>query len=163
MTEVMIIRWPDGEEDGARLSRAGVAVLYLVGPDDDPPTLTTCLEDWIRTPGDDRDLSARVAALEVRAMTHNLPPRVDDDGRLHYRGRLLALRPAEARLAARLAAQFGQAVPDSTLEAVIVDLVEQGRTPPALRTEISQLRSLLRPLDLVVRRVPRRGYVLQRR
>ena len=66
-------------------------MLYLVGADDDPPMPTTCLEDWVRLPGDDRDLHARVAVLELRAAAHDAPPRVDDHGRLHYRGRLLAL------------------------------------------------------------------------
>lgn len=163
MTEVMLIRWPEDAADGIRLARAGAAVLYLVGPDDDPPTPTTCLEDWMRTPGDDRDLSARVAALEARAASHNLPPRVDDEGRLHFKGQLLTLAPLDACLAHALATRFDQVVPDDDLVAVLDELTDPGVAPTALRTQVAQLRAQLRPLDLVIRRVPRRGYRLHRR
>ena len=87
-------------------------MLYLVRADDDPPIPTGCLEDWVRIPGDDRDLHARLAALELRAALHQAPPFVDDDDRLHYRGRIIPLTSNEARLAAVLAARFGAVVPD---------------------------------------------------
>ncbi len=59
MAEVVIVRWPEEGAEGARLAEEGVAVLYLVGANDDPPMPMTCLEDWVRLPGDDRDLHAR--------------------------------------------------------------------------------------------------------
>jgi hypothetical protein len=37
MAEVVAVRWPEEREDAARLVRAGVAVLYLVRPEDEPP------------------------------------------------------------------------------------------------------------------------------
>ena len=163
MTEVVLIRWPEDEADGARLVRAGVAVLYLIGPEDDPPSPTTCLEDWMRVPGDDRDLSARVAALEARATLHHLPPRVDDQGRLHFRGRLLRLAPVDAQLARTLAEHFDQVVTDGDLVAGLDELTDPDTPPIALRTGVAQLRAQLRPLGLMIRRVPRRGYVLHRR
>ena len=66
MAEVVAIRWPEEHEEAAHLVSAGVAVLYLVRADDDPPIPSGCLEDWVRIPGDDRDLHARLAALELR-------------------------------------------------------------------------------------------------
>jgi hypothetical protein len=157
MSEVMLIRWPEEAEIGTGLARAGVAVLYLVSDHDDPPGPTTCLEDWIRIPGDDRDLRARVRALELRAMAHHAPPRVDEGGRLHYRGQVLVLSEHEARLARLLTDRFGDLVPDDVLQH------PEGDHQSPLRGQMAQLRSRLRALDLVLRRISNRGYVLQRR
>ena len=157
MAEVMLVRWPEDGDDGARLADAGVPVLYLLDGDADPPTPTTCLEDWVRLPGDDRDVSARVEALERRAVAHQAPPRVDEHGLLHYRGGSIVLADDHARLADVLAGHFGSLVPDS-------ELVEQlSPHSVSLRHQMSQLRALLRPLSLSVTRVRRQGYLLPRR
>ncbi len=153
----MLIRWPVEAEAGARFAAAGVPVLYLVEPADEPPTPATCVEDWIRIPGEDRDLRARIAALELRAAAHRAPPHVDADGLLHYGGRVAPV-PNEAVAFARLLAErFGEVVPDAELIAHDAD----GGEP--LRGRMSRLRSELRPFDLQLHRVRRRGYRLQRR
>ena len=159
MAEVVAIRWPEEREDAARLTAAGVAVLYLVDADDDPPVPTGCLEDWVRIPGDDRDLRARLAALELRAELHHAPPFVDDDDRLHYGGTVVALSPIEARLAAVLTARIGGTVSDESL----LEAVRNGgeMSAASLRVEMGRLRSRLRPLHLAIRRT-RHGYVLAR-
>jgi DNA-binding response OmpR family regulator len=160
MSEVVLVRFPEEGADGARLAAEGVAVLYLVAGDDAPPTPTTCLEDWVRLPGDERDLSARVAALELRSAAHQAPPVVDEQGRLHYRGRLLALAPAEARLADALVGHFGEVVSDRELTAIAFT---EGSADVQLRTQITKLRSRLREIGLSLHRIRRRGYKLQRR
>lgn len=161
MSEVMLVRWPEDGQEGARLAAGGVAVLYLVETDADPPAPKTCIEDWVRVPGDDRDLSARVAALEMRLLAHNAPPRVDDDGRLHYRGRLVSLTAAEARLADALIARFGEVVPDDLLTVV----ANEGAPPSglSLRAQMAQLRSRVRDVGLAVQRSRHRGYRLSTR
>jgi hypothetical protein len=155
MAEVMLVRWPEDGDDGTRLASSGVAVLYLIDGDDAPPIPTTCLEDWIRIPGDERDLRARVTALEFRSLAHLGPPSVDDDGRLHYLGKTVALPADEADLARLLTSRFGELVPDDDFEDTFGE-----RT---LRTRMTDLRARLRELELSVRRIRRRGYILQRR
>jgi DNA-binding response OmpR family regulator len=155
MGEVMLIRWPEDGDDGIRLANAGLAVLYLIDGDDEPPTPTTCLEDWVRIPGDERDLRARVSALEFRSLSHLGPPRVDDDGRLHHLGKTIPLAPEEADLARLLTQRFGELVPDEDFES--------GAGERTLRTQMTDLRARLRGVELSVRRVRRRGYLLQRR
>jgi hypothetical protein len=154
MAEVMLVRWPEDGNEGLRLASSGVAVLYLIHGDDDPPTPTTCLEDWVRLPGDERDLRARVAALELRSLEHNSPPRVDADGRLHYRGRVTLLPTDNVELARVLTERFGDVVPDDDLPA---------SARPALRPTMTQLRAELRTIGLSLRRVRRTGYRLQAR
>jgi DNA-binding response OmpR family regulator len=161
MAEVMLVRWPEDAADGPRLAAAGVAVLYLLAADDDPPTPTTCLEDWVRMPGDDRDLNARVAALEMRAAAHSAPPWLDEQGRLHYRGRLLPLQPREARLADVLIERFGDVATDRELIAAALAGDDPAPTP-SLRGQMAQLRLHLRDMELSLRRIRRHGYKLQR-
>jgi hypothetical protein len=155
MGEVVLVRWPEDGDDGTRLANAGVAVLYLIDGDDAPPTPTTCLEDWVRIPGDERDLRARVVALEVRSLSHRGPPRVDDDGRLHYVGKTIPLTADEADLARVLTTRFGELVPD--------DDFDRTGDERSLRTRMTNLRARLRELELSVRRIHRRGYLLERR
>ena len=155
MAEVMLVRWPEEGEEGARLAEAGAAVLYLIDADGDPPTPTTCLEDWVRLPGDDRDVSARVSALERRAAAHHAPPRVDEQGRLHYRGALVVLSLDEASMADALAQRFGTVVPDNEL------VSETANGSPSLRHRMTQLRARLRSVNLSITRVRRQGYVLR--
>jgi hypothetical protein len=152
MAEVMLVRWPEDGADGERLARNGVAVLYVLDGDHPPPAPTTCLEDWVRVPGDERDLRARVAALELRSLAHHAPPRVDGEGRLRYRGSILALAPGEVGPARVLTERFGDVVPDD-------DLASAGRD--VLRLTMARLRSKVRDIGLNLRRVRRQGYMLQ--
>ena len=157
MAEVVAIRWPEEREDAERLTAAGVAVLYIVRADDEPPIPSGCLEDWVRVPGDDRDLHARLAALELRAALHHAPPSVDESDRFHYRGRIIPLTPSEARLAAVLAARFGAVVSDDDL----LDALSETAAAPtsSLRVEIGRLRAHIREVHLAVHRT-RHGYVM---
>ena len=68
------------------------------------------------------------------------------------------LSPVETKLAAALTEQFSAVVPDDVLvgRASVAD-----ERSHSLRTEITRLRSRLRQVDLVVRRVPNQGYRLQ--
>ncbi len=158
MAEVVVIAWPEERAAAARVIAAGVPVLYLVRADDDLPIPTTCLEEWVRLPGDDRDMQARISALEMRAALHVAPPFVDNVGRLHRGGSVVALSAAEARLAEALTARFGAVVSDQEL----LDAVSRGTAAPpiSLRGEIRRLRSHVREVHLAIRR-EQRGYVLR--
>jgi len=159
MAEVVVLRWPEEDDEARRLINAGVAVLYLVGPTDDPPAVSGCLEDWVRAPGDDADTRARLVGLELRALLHRTPPFVDHDGRLHHDGRVVLLSRVEAVLASTLTTHLGLVVPDRELLAAL----GAGSPPSAsLRMEMSHLRARLRNLGLVVRR-QHGGYILDHR
>jgi two-component system, OmpR family, response regulator len=156
MVDVVVVRWPEERDDATRLADAGAALLYLVAPDDDPPLLENCLQDWVRIPGDERDLRARIDALKVRAAAHAGPPWITDDGVLHCHGKSAHLAPNEARLARVLVAHFDEVVADEMLSehAMIADPTR------TLRAEVADLRAHLRTVDLQVRRVLNRGYRL---
>ena len=157
MAEVVLLQWPEDSVAGAVLARAGDPVLYLVEPDGEPPRSLTCLEDWVRTSADARDVSARRDALQLRALAHQTPPRIDAGRTLHYRGGRLVLDPTEALLAGELALRFGELVPDPELARI----VPAGE--PSLRHQMTRLRARLRTVDLQVSRIRRQGYVLKPR
>jgi DNA-binding response OmpR family regulator len=160
MVDVVLVRWPEERGDVERLTDTGAALLYLVAGDVEPPRPTGCLEDWLRVPADERDLRARVGALELRAAAHAETPWVADDGVLHHGDRTTWLPPAQTRLARLLTARFTSVVPDA-------ELIDRGSPEVtdfgALRTEMARLRAHLRPMGLFVRRVTSRGYRLQSR
>jgi hypothetical protein len=152
VADILLVRWPEDRAQLARLRATGAPILHLVEGDVDPPTPLGCLEDWARLPGDERDLAARLTALELRAAEHQAPPTVDDEGRLHHRGKVLLLATEEVELVRALTDHFGQVVVDA-------ELGDAG----ALRGRMARLRPRLRDVDLSLRRARRRGYVLQGR
>ena len=156
MAEVVVVRWPEEADQIRHLVDAGVPVLYLIDGEHDPPVITSCLEDWVRIPGEERDMRLRVAALEMRAVLHHAPPYVDDSGRMHHGGQTIPLTPVEARLATVLTDRLGSVVSDDQL---LDAVTESGVSSSSLKVEVGRLRSHLRGLHLTIRR-SRNGYVL---
>ncbi len=95
-------RWPEETERVERLRSRGVPRLLLLDSDLEPPTSTDCLEDWIRVPAAEADISARTAALRHRVERHGTLPTLDGDGILRFRDRWVGLSPVERSLAGAL-------------------------------------------------------------
>jgi hypothetical protein len=158
---IVVLRWPEEDEERRRLRAAGVPRLLLVEPGDVPPDATDALEDWTWAGADALEVHARLHALEVRALgTATTPaPHIDDDGVLRVAGRWVALGPIEARLVAQLIERLGEVVGRRKLE-------EAGwlGEPPARNTvdaQLVRLRRHLAPLGLALRTVRARGYLLE--
>ena len=138
----------------------GEARLLLVEADEAPPTVTDCLEDWIRVPAPEEDVRARVDALTVRRQAHkHSAPGLDEDGVLRFRGRWASLPPLEARLTATLLQRFGAVVGRETLIRSVWPGGSPGRN--ALDVHVLRLRRRIVPLGLAVRTVRSRGYLLE--
>jgi len=160
--DIVVLRWPSERTNRERLVNESKPRLLLVAPDADPPAQADCLEDWIRLPADDRDVAARLHALEMRAGRHGRAPEADDKGRLVHDGRWVALSPIEDRLVKALAARFGNVVGrNELLRAGWPD----GGDPSdaALRVHLTRLRKEIAPLGLEIATVRGFGHVLQER
>ena len=157
--DIVVLRWPAERTSRERLAREGKPRLLLVAPDADPPEGRDCLEDWIRLPADDRDVAARLCALELRASHHQNRPATDDSGRLRFNGNWVALSPIEQRIVTPLANRFGEVV--SRDELLAAGWPNENPSDTALRVHLTRLRKELEPLRLEIATVRGFGHVMQ--
>jgi len=158
--DVTLLRWPAEAPARDRMAIAGEARLLLVEQDHDPPTVTDCLEDWIRVPAPEEDVRARVDTISVRSQAHDdPPPGIDGDGVLRFEGAWVALPPLEARLTDTLLQRFGAVVGRDTLIRAVWPNGSPGRN--ALDVHVLRLRRRIAPLHLAVRTVRSRGYLIE--
>lgn len=157
------IPWPGPESRIAHSDGdGGPARLYLVEPGSAPPPTTGCLEDWVRLPASDEEVSARVSALMRRLQLHHpddeVQPYLDSVGVLHLGSRWVDLPPLEARLFAVLLEHLGEAV--GTTELLRAGWGWRAGRPGNLRIQILRLRRRLDAVGLVIHTLPGRGYIL---
>jgi DNA-binding response OmpR family regulator len=116
---------------------------------------------WIRVPAGDVDLNARVEGLRRRVESRVSPsPELDDDGVLRLDGQWVSLPPVEARLMAALLDRYGAVVSRDALARAGWPTGSPGRN--ALDVHMLRLRRRLGPLELAIRTVRSRGYLLER-
>jgi DNA-binding response OmpR family regulator len=158
--EVVLVRWPAEAERRGRLREATTPRLLLI-EDGPPPAPDDCLEDWIRVPADDTDVRARIEGLSSRVAQHVTPdaPDLDVDGLLRFGGSWVSLPPVEARLTAALVERFGAVVGREALARAGWPDGAPGRN--ALDVHVLRLRRRLAPMDLAIRTVRARGYLLE--
>jgi two-component system OmpR family response regulator len=157
--DIVVLRWPAEQANRERLEAEGRPRLLLVAPDSDPPAGRDCLEDWVRLPADDRDVAARLRALELRAERHQQHPETDERGRLTFNGSWVALSPIEERIVGVLAAHFGAVVGRSELLAA--GWPDEHPSDAALRVHLTRLRKEIAPLGLEIATVRGFGHVMQ--
>ncbi len=167
VAEVEMVRWPGDAARRERCAERDVPCLLLLEEGVAPPMSSRPLEDWIRVPADELDLVARVRRLESLASRVGERPRVDAEGILHVGPLWSALSTAEASLARRLTADFGQLVGRDDLLAALsppspsADTAATDRRPRTLDLQICRLRRRIGALGLTVSAVRGRGYVLE--
>ena len=155
------MRWPAEASRRQRLADEQQPRLLLVEEDAALPDTVDCLEDWMRVPVDEAELAARRRALSARAETHVTPlrPELDDDGVLRRGGAWVSLPPVEARLTGALLDRLGTVVSRDALARAGWPDGAPGRN--ALDVHVLRLRRRIGPLDLVIRTVRSRGYLLE--
>jgi DNA-binding response OmpR family regulator len=143
------------------LRRAGQPRLLLLEDGAPPPDIGESLEDWIRVPADEVDLRARVEGLLRRIVGPEATvPELDGDGVLRAGERWVSLPPVEARLTAALLDRYGAVVSRENLsKAGWPASGAPGRN--ALDVHVLRLRRRLAPLELAIRTVRSRGYLLE--
>ena len=158
--DVVLLRWPLEQERREALARQGRPRVLLVEGDEPAPTLADCLEDWVRLPASEEDIDARTRAVLQRAATH-LPvrPELDPDGVLRFGSDWVSLPPVEARLMAALIERYGAVVSRDQLARAGWPKGAPGRN--ALDVHMLRVRRRIAPLDLAIRTVRSRGYLLE--
>ncbi len=162
--DVVILQWPAEEERRASLLDCGTPRLLLVGRTALPPVSSDPREDWVRMPSSDRDIQARVAGLTLRCREQDSGPTpgptlsLDNDGILSNGRNWVALPPIEAALVGALLDSSGSVVSRATLQNAAWP--DRDTPPNTLDVHMTRLRRRLVPVDVVVRTVRSRGYIL---
>jgi Transcriptional regulatory protein, C terminal len=157
---VALVAWPTEPALRDALAARGHPRLLVVAKGHQPPACPDCLEDWIQAPVTEEEMRARIATLRARAESHLLPvPELDEEGFLRFGSRSVYLPPVEARLARALVQRFGRVVSATTL--VRAAWPEGTSSRGTLDVRISRLRRRLAGLDLVIRTVRQRGWMLE--
>ena len=161
LVDVVLVRWPFEGERRERLVGEAAPRLLLLEDGVSPPEPVDCLEDWIRVPASEMDVRARVASLTLRSELHTTaaPPALDPDGVLRFGSGWVSLPPVEARLTGALLSRFGAVVSREALSQAGWPDGAPGRN--ALDVHVLRLRRRLAPLNLVIRTVRSRGYLLE--
>jgi hypothetical protein len=156
---VALVAWPAEAVLRDALAARGQPRLLVVAEGEPPPSSADCLEDWVQAPASEAEIKARMATLRSRAQSHRpVVPELDEEGFLHFGSRSVYLPPVEARLAGALIERFGRVVSAATL----VRAAWPGGTSSrgTLDVRISRLRRRLAALDLAIRTVRQRGWIL---
>jgi DNA-binding response OmpR family regulator len=155
-----LVRWPAEAARRESLIDTGTPRLLLVDDGARPPLPADCLEDWIRVPAAEDDVRSRTEALAVRSGIHNeLVPELDSHGVLRVGAEWVGLPPVEARLVGALLERFGTVVSRESLSRAGWPSGAPGRN--ALDVHVLRLRRRLSPLDLAIRTIRSRGYLLE--
>lgn len=158
--DVELLRWPLEKERREALAEMKAARLLLVEEGAMPPEPEDCVEDWIRVPAPEADVTLRVRALAVRGREHSTTvPILDRDGVLRFASGWVSLPPVEARLTTALVDRFGAVVSREALARAGWPDGSPGRN--ALDVHVLRLRRRLAPVSLVIRTVRSRGYLLE--
>jgi two-component system, OmpR family, response regulator len=158
--DVSVVRWPRDAELRERLAGASCARLLVVDEGARPPRVTDFLEDWVWTSADRSETLARMATLAHRASSIGSdPPTLDDEGVLRHRGLWVSLPPVEGRLARALIDRLGAVVSRDALTRAGWPSGALGRNP--LDVHVLRLRRRLSSVELAIRTVRSRGYLLE--
>ena len=158
--DVVLLRWPLEQDRREALADQGRPRVLLVEGDEPAPALVDCLEDWVRLPATEADIDARCRGVLHRATTHSPDrPELDPDGVLRFGTEWVSLPPVEARLMAALIERFGAVVSREQLARAGWPKGAPGRN--ALDVHMLRVRRRIGSLDLAIRTVRSRGYLLE--
>ena len=154
------MRWPREADLRQHLATQARARLLIVDDGSPPPYVTDLLEDWVWTSADQSETRARMETLAHRASsTKRDPPTLNDDGVLRHRGLWVSLPPVEGRLARVLIDRLGAVVSRDVLTRAGWPAGAPGRN--ALDVHVLRLRRRLAVVELAIRTVRSRGYLLE--
>ncbi|OIK05310.1 hypothetical protein BIV23_13660 [Streptomyces monashensis] len=142
-----------------RCRKEGVPRLLVVEAGAQPPVSIDPVEDWVRPPVSRDDLEARVKALQNRFDSYQVPT-IDSSGTLSFGHRSITVSTTQTGLMRLLIDRFGDVV--HRTEFMQCSAL---RTPAlnrnSLDLHIMRLRRRLLPIDLSIRTVWGRGYMLE--
>lgn len=158
-TDVVFLRWPAQADLRTRFQEQGVPRLLVVEGGAQPPISNDPVEDWVRPPVSRHDLEARVKGLQDRFRSRQTPT-LDATGTLSYGRHCITISTMQTELMRLLIDRFGKVV--YRMEFVqCLAMQTQTLSRNSLDLHIMRLRRRLRPIELSIRTVWGRGYMLE--
>lgn len=158
--DVPVVPWPEHDETRRLLVSLHIPRILVVAPGEQPPSSPDQLEDWVFEPADPADVAARAGVLRERARTAARDvPHLDEDGLLRRGDRWVAIPPQQTSIVALLVDHFDHLV---RTEVIAEAYARAGGStnPQSLRTLVTRLAKRVRPLDLELHTLRRRGVLL---
>ncbi|MFI6165495.1 winged helix-turn-helix domain-containing protein [Nocardia sp. NPDC051052] len=156
---VKFVRWP-AERDIREQCKAGQHLcLLIVEHGAQPPEQLSLNEDWVRPPIGSDDLYARVRQLAARAVL-NSKPLLDPAGILYYKDASVTLSMTQCEMVAPLISRYGNLVYRSELRQIL-EHSGASSSSNALDLHVMRLRRRLQLIDLAVRNIWGRGFVVE--
>ncbi len=158
-SDVVFVRWPAQADLRTRCRQEGMPRLLVVEAGAQPPISNDPVEDWVRPPVSRDDLEARVAVLQNR-FDSNRVPTIDSTGTLSFGHHSLTLSTTQTELMRLLIDRFGDVVHRTEfVQCFALRTLTLNRN--ALDLHIMRLRRRLLPIELSIRTVWGRGYMLE--
>lgn len=156
---VELLHWPRERRRRAELHDANQPRLLLVEPEASPPLTVDPAEDWIRLPANHLDVQARVECLRQRTEMGTTAEPILDSGVLRTASGWVSLPDLEARIVEVLLSRFGRVADRQSL----LNAGWPGEAPNRnlLDVHLHRLRRRIGPIDLQIRTVRKRGYLLE--
>ncbi|MCX5612946.1 MULTISPECIES: winged helix-turn-helix domain-containing protein [unclassified Streptomyces] len=133
--------------------------LLVVEAGAQPPISNDPVEDWVRPPVSRDDLEARVTVLQSR-FDSNRVPTIDSTGTLSFGHHSITVSTTQTELMRLLVDRFGDVVHRSEfVQRFALQTLTLNRN--ALDLHIMRLRRRLLPIELSIRTVWGRGYMLE--
>ncbi|MDX3659647.1 winged helix-turn-helix domain-containing protein [Streptomyces sp. ID05-26A] len=123
-----------------------------------PPVSSDPTEDWVRPPISKDDLEARVKALQSRFDSRRVPM-LDSSGTLSFGSQFVTISTTQTELMTLLVDKFREVVYRNEFTHCLA--LRAPTTRNSLDLHIMRLRRRLVPIDLSIRTVWGRGYMLE--
>lgn len=158
-SDVVFVRWPAQADLRTRCRKEGMPRLLVVEAGAQPPISNDPVEDWVRPPVSRDDLQARVTVLQNR-FDSNRVPTIDSTGTLSYGRHSVTVSTTQAELLRLLVDRFGDVVHRTEF---VQGFARRALTlnRNSLDLHIMRLRRRLLPVELSIRTVWGRGYMLE--
>lgn len=160
-SDVIFVRWPAQIDLRRRCRSEGVPRLLVVESGAQPPVSNDPVEDWVRPPISRDDLEARVKALQNRFNSRRVPT-LDLAGTLSFGRHSITISTTQTELMRLLIERFGEVVyRNEFVHCLATRMPAPTPTRNSLDLHIMRLRRRLLPIDLSIRTVWGRGYMLE--
>jgi hypothetical protein len=158
--DVPLVHWPQQAGARAEFTRRHVPCLLVIGASEPAPPEWGELEDWLREPLLEPELTVRAVTVARRADAYCCPS-LDRHGRVVFRDRTVVVPRSQQAIVAVLLDRFGEVVGDDEICATFGQGLASTHAE-AVKTALRRIKDAVAAVGLRLTRVRGAGYLLDR-